>query len=253
MAANSYHRKCEWFPLKSLGWVQLDRAGNETEEPTYAHRFSLGYDIYRNDRRHQYAYVYRGTDSVLDFLWANLAVFVSLEYKFAEDQFNEFMTNRPKQYRDYEVVIVGHSLGAGLALRQSLIGPFDAFVFDPTPRLFRLSPPPYKPAKRIVVFQRDEILTILRARTSAWYDTTKSGGAVYRTDHTFGPHVDQKRGFGKQIALHDMFKLAENIRAEGARVNPRLTKAKLSPRPNAECHLPSERKRTEQVAEWRQF
>ena len=54
MAANSYHRKCDWFPLRTIGWVQVDLAGKPTDDPTYSHRFSLASDIFRNDRRGQF-------------------------------------------------------------------------------------------------------------------------------------------------------------------------------------------------------
>jgi Lipase (class 3) len=168
MAANSYHGP-KWFPLQSLDWVQIDRAGIETNEATYSRRFSLAFDIFRNDPLHQYAFVYRGTDSVLDFPWANFAPVVSREYLAADWHFRKFVRSLPKPYRDYEVVLVGHSLGAGMALRESVLLGFDAFVFDPSPRLFGPSIPRYKPANRVAVFEKGEILSLVRAKTTSWY------------------------------------------------------------------------------------
>lgn len=231
MAANSYHRKCDWFPLRTIGWVQVDLAGKPTDDPTYSHRFSLAYDIFRNDRQHEYVFVYRGTDSLLDFGWANLAP-VSAEYKLAEQHFDKFLNSLPPQFKQYKIVLAGHSLGAGLALHKSIRG-YDAFVFDPSPRLFGPSSSQYRKGRRVVVFQKGEILSLLRDRTSLWY--TAATGGVYQTEYDFGPEVNRKHGLAKRVGLHDMFKLAENIRAEGAQVNPRLNDAKLSRRPGAEC------------------
>jgi hypothetical protein len=232
MTANSYHHKCDWFPLQPLGWVQVDLSGKQSDDPTYSHRFSLAYDIYRNDRQHEYVFVYRGTDSLLDFAWANLAPFVSLEYRLAERHFNKFLNSRPPQFKQYKIVLAGHSLGAGLALHESIRG-FDAFVFDPSPRLFGPSSSQYRKGKRVVVFQKGEILALLRARTSLWY--AAATGGVYQTEFDFGPEVNRKQGISKRVGLHDMFKLAEHIRAEGAPVNSHLNEAKLSRRPEAEC------------------
>jgi hypothetical protein len=239
MAANSYHHKCDWFPLQSLGWVQVDRAGKQTDNATYSHRFSLAYDIFRNDRRHEYVFVYRGTDSPLDFGWANLAPFVSAEYRLSEQHFDKFLNSIPPQFKHYKIVLAGHSLGAGLALHESIRG-FDAFVFDPSPRLFGPPSAQYRKGKRVVVFEKGEILSLLRDRTSLWY--TAATGGVYQTEFNFGPEVNRKHGLAKRVALHDMFKLAENIRAEGAQVNPHLNEAKLSPRPGAECESASQKK-----------
>jgi hypothetical protein len=236
MAANSYHRPCVYFPLKSLGWVQVDRAGNETAGPTYARDYSLGYDIYRNDRRREFAFVFRGTDSVLDFMWANLAPFVSPQYVFAHERFNEFLHNRRPPYDAYKLVVVGHSLGGGLALHESLSHEnIEAYVFNTSPRIFRGSRRDYGPTKRIAVFQNGEILSMFRDRTSLWYLATKPSGAVYETNYDFGPEVDGKRGLAKQIALHDMFRLAETMRAAGSIENRSLAKAKMARRLDPAC------------------
>ena len=234
MAADSYHNPY-WFPVKSLGWVQIDLAGNETGEATYSHRFSLAYDIFRNDRLRQYAFVYRGTDSLLDFPWADLAAFVSTEYLAADREFRKFLSNRPKPYQKYKIVLVGHSLGGGMALRESVLLGFDAFVFDPSPRLFGPPIPEYVPARRVAVFQKGEILSIIRSRTTSWY---KAMNTVYQTEFPF-PGIDQKHGVARWVALHSMTQLAEGIRAKGAPENPKLKNAALKERPGSHKQLPT--------------
>jgi hypothetical protein len=228
MAANSYHHKCEWFPLANLGWVQLDLAGKPTDEPTYSHTLSLAYDVFRNDRRREYVFVYRGTDSYLDAIWSNLAPFVSPAYVFGDTHFDRFLETR--QFTKYKIILAGHSLGAGLSLHKSIRG-YDAYLFDPSPRIFGPPASEYRPATRVVVFEKGEILTTLRDRTSLWY--TAATGGVYQANFDF--HVNSKHGVAKAIALHSMFKLAEGIRARGAVVDPRLNLAKLTPRPGPGC------------------
>jgi hypothetical protein len=234
MAANSYHGT-ESFPLKSLGWIQIDRAGNETGEPTYSHGFSLAFDIFRNDRLRQYAFVYRGTDSLLDFPWANLAPLVSKEYLAADWYFRKFLSNRLKPYQNYEIVLVGHSLGGGMALRESVLLGFDAFVFDPSPRLFGPPIPRYKPAKRVAVFEKGEILSIIRGPTTSWY---KAMNTVYQTEFPF-PDAERKHGVARWVSLHSMPQLAEGIRVKGVRENPTLEKAALRKRSESRKPLPT--------------
>lgn len=218
MAANSYHHERERFEVESLGWVQVDRAGNRTCEPTYSSGFSLAYDIFRNDARKEYAFVYRGTDSILDFLWANLAVFISPQYELADWHFKQFLKKVPS---NYTVVTVGHSLGAGLALRESVLHGKDAIVFNPSPRLFGPPVRSYQKATRIVVFQKDEILSAIRRRTSTWYLATENG-AVYESNFDFGRDLQRKPGLKRWIGLHSMSKLAAAIAADGAGKDPRL-------------------------------
>jgi len=225
MAANAYHGP-KWFPLKSLGWIQIDRAGNETGDPTYSHGFSLAFDVFRNDRLRQYAFVYRGTDSLLDFPWANLAPLVSKEYLAADWYFRNFLSSVRKPYQNYEIVLVGHSLGGGMALHESVLLGFDAFVFDPSPRLFGPAISRYKPAKRVAVFEKGEILSILRSRSTSWY---KAMNTVYQTEFPF-PDAERKHGVAKSVSLHNMTQLAEGIRAKGAGENPKLEGAALRKR-----------------------
>jgi Alpha/beta hydrolase family len=181
MAANAYHNPDKRFPIEDLGWVELNQAeiSTRSDAPKY-HRFSLAYDVLRNDSRREYAFVFRGTDSYLDFLWANLAVGTSREYGFADREFRAFLQNRPRPYRDYKIVLIGHSLGGGMSLRESVVYGKPAIVFNPSPRLFGPPAPEFKVARRDVVFETGEILAPLRARTSAWYLATKRGdGTVY--------------------------------------------------------------------------
>lgn len=224
MAANAYNHK--EFPVERLGWHLEKTSTNSAHDKTQKHRFSLAYDIYRNDRRHEYAFVFRGTDSYLDFLWANLAIGTSFQYNSAETEFTTFIVETEKKkppYKNYKVVLVGHSLGAGMSLRESVRYGRDAFVFNPSPRLFGPPVPKFKPARRDVVFEEGEALQPLRDLTSAWYLATKRGdGQVYRVNYHFGNGAETAHGFSKMKKLHDMAWLAQGIVNQAAEVDPRL-------------------------------
>ena len=166
-------------------------------------------------------------------MWANLAVGKSSEYGLAETEFAKFLRDRPQAYQKYSIVLVGHSLGGGMSLRESVVYGYDAFVFDPSPRLFGPPVPKFKPARRVVVFQTGEALAPLRSRTSAWYLATKAGdGKVFQVDFPFGPDVDSAHGWKKMVELHDVTKLAEGIRAEGETVRPELRATRMRPKRN---------------------
>jgi hypothetical protein len=228
MAANAYNPEKQ-FPIERLGWTRLKRTGNSAHDTTQNHRFSLAYDIYCNDSRRQYAFVFRGTDSYLDFLWANLAVGTSLEYGFAEREFVKFrreVEKKPAPYNDYKIVLVGHSLGGGMSLRESVVHGVPAIVFDPSPRLFGPAVSKFEVARRDVVFEKGEILAPLRERTSAWYLATKRGeGTVYEVNYDFGKEANNAHGLSKMAKLHSMPLLAAGIVEKGVAADPRLRNA----------------------------
>jgi hypothetical protein len=60
------------------------------------------------------------------------------------------------------VVVVGHSLGGGLALSVSVWNGVDTYTFDASPRIFDGLGDHQKPAERVLIFQKGDILEKFR-------------------------------------------------------------------------------------------
>lgn len=162
MASNSYHkpdRVC--FPVELLGWHQVDLAGNPTDAPTQSHTFSgLAYDFYEKIGTNRMVIAFRGTDDLIrDYLWANLALPPwNLQYRQARNEVGAYMA----AHTNKNITVVGHSLGGGLALCVSVHHGLQAITFNPSPRVFDGIGDFHEPAERVIFFEDDEILEIVR-------------------------------------------------------------------------------------------
>lgn len=169
MASDSYHSENKiFFPLKAAGWQQVDLNGKPSTEATASHCFTgLAYDIFeeidprdRSKNTNRVIFAFRGTDSKWDYFVSNFTPFISPAYKQAVKSVREYIDAHP----DKKVLIVtGHSLGGGLALSVSVKLGIDAVVFDSSPRLFDGLGDNHKPANRVLIFQKGEILEKLRS------------------------------------------------------------------------------------------
>jgi hypothetical protein len=122
-----------------------------------------------------------------------------------------------------------------MALHESVLLGFDAVVFDPSPRLFGPATSRYKPAKRVAVFEKGEILSLLRSRNTSWF---KARNTVYQTEFPF-PDAERKHGVAKWVSLHSMTQPAEGIRAKGVLEDPELAGAELRKRSESRKRHPA--------------
>ncbi len=161
LSSNSYHSEDRVrFEVEKLGWVQVDGEGNPTPEPTKTHPLSgLAYDIFEKQGSNEVVFAFRGTDSKIDYLTANLAVPpFNFQYRQARKEFGQYL----QQHSNKNVVVTGHSLGGGLALSVSVHHGVAAITFDPSPRIFDGLGDLHEPAERIVVYEDGEILQVFR-------------------------------------------------------------------------------------------
>lgn len=157
MANNAYHSaKKIYFPVELAGWQLMDKKGKPSKKPT--HDGAVSYDIYVNNETNVSAFVFRGTDSVKDYILSSLSVPISIGYLSARKRLREYMEENKKR----EVIAVGHSLGGGLALSCSVHLGVDAYAFNSTPRIFDGFGDHHKIAARVMVSQSGEPLEKLR-------------------------------------------------------------------------------------------
>lgn len=164
LASNSYHdEKKRHFPVEKAGWILVDRDGDPTDEPTKESRFSgFAYDIYEEQATNKSVIAFRGTDSKQDWLTSNLAVPFSIPYKQAGKAVRRYLKNNASR----NLVVVGHSLGGGMALSTSVRYGVPAITFDPSPRIFDGIGDHHEAAMRVVIYQKGEILNAVRERWS---------------------------------------------------------------------------------------
>jgi putative lipase involved disintegration of autophagic bodies len=215
MSSNSYHKDDRpRFPLEEIGWKQIARDGKETTEPSYSFWLTgLSFDIYKKNSVNEYVFVYRGTDSKIDYLTASIPItfFMSPQYKSANKKFRQFIASIPK---DSKVTVTGHSLGGGLALSASVRYGQDAVVFDSSPRIFDGLGDEHLPAKRTAIYQTGEVLEKFRKMSTKYPD-------VVGPENTYISNFD----FG-DVSPHSSYALATNLLAFGATFSPELQKIK---------------------------
>lgn len=154
MASNSYHSETtfsipNWTPTKHY---RGDRAGN----------YEVGFqaDQYDNETAKEIALVFRGTDIGSVDNKANFAMWwpwsdarAPAQYQFAQNIAETIRSEKP----NYKIILVGHSLGGGLAFHASWnIANSETYAFDPSPRVWASGDP--KPGNRYVVREHGEIL-----------------------------------------------------------------------------------------------
>ncbi|SFF79930.1 lipase family protein [Neptunomonas qingdaonensis] len=213
MSANAYKKKAKRvrFDLNKLGWQQVDLNGKLTDKPAKVHKISgLAYNIYEKVGTNKVVFAFRGTDSKNDYLWANLSVPpFNFQYRQARKAIRKYLI----EHRNKDVVATGHSLGGGLALSVSVRLGVKAFAFDPSPRVFDGLGNVHKPAERVIVYQKGEILRLVRKLWKKDNEVVKRKN-VYECNY---PKVFK----GKSKHRGDL--LAKGLLVEGATANPELS------------------------------
>lgn len=196
IAANTYHKKTRvCFPVELLGWVQVDVDGKPTNRPTAEKRSGLAYDIFEKKNSDVVIFSFRGTDSRVDYLWANLAVWpFSWQYTQAKKEFSKYLEKHPTK----KVTLTGHSLGGSLALSMSVRWGINAVVFDASPRIFDGLGDYHKDAERILIYQKGEILEVVREYWKKISEVIKPT-SIYTASFNFGRTNKHRADF---LALH---------------------------------------------------
>jgi putative lipase involved disintegration of autophagic bodies len=183
MSANAYKKKKGRyrFDLERLGWEHVDLDGESTNVPTKEEASGLAYNIYEKVGTNKTVIAFRGTDSKKDYLLANLAVWpFNKQYRQARKAVKKYLNENSER----SILATGHSLGGGLALCVSVRQGIEAITFDPSPRIFGgiFSLP--EPAERMIVFQKGEILEIVR---KLWKKDDEAVGKedTYQCDYDF--------------------------------------------------------------------
>ncbi|NVK41585.1 MAG: hypothetical protein HWE39_10110 [Oceanospirillaceae bacterium] len=171
MCSRTYIRDPERteFPIEHLGWRKVDLKGNSVpkDENSYAPHSMAGkvlsnlqFDIWEKEGAQDTIFAFKGTDEKIDWLVSNAALGISIPYKSAKKKVHNYRKRFPSRH----VSITGHSLGGGLALSVSVWLGLDSLVFNSSPRIFDGWRNANEPAERIAVFQRGDVLSILRNR-----------------------------------------------------------------------------------------
>ncbi len=215
MSANAYRKKPGRirFDLKDLGWEQVDLNGEPTDKPAKKFKISgLAYNIYEKRGSNKVVFAFRGTDSKRDYLWANFAIPpFNLQYRQARKAIQRYLLENSHK----NVVATGHSLGGGLALSVSVHHGIKAFTFDPSPRIFDGMGNMHEPARRVIVYQKGEILQIAR---KLWKKDNEAvdRNNVYKCDY---PKVF------KGSSRHRGDLLAKGLLSDAVSVDPQLDPA----------------------------
>lgn len=169
MASNAYADDPEKtrFPLERLGWKKVNLQGQPVPESMNSYQpktvvgdlFSnLQFDIWEDTNSARTVFAFKGTDEKIDWFAGNVMLGISIPYKSAKKHVREYRTAHPGR----SVTVTGHSLGGGLALSVSLWEGVDAVVFNTSPRVFDGMKNQNKPARRLAVFQENDVLQKVR-------------------------------------------------------------------------------------------
>lgn len=171
MSSNAYANDSDKtsFPIESLGWRKVDLQGNPVAESknSYTSKTLVGsifsnlqFDIWEEKNSNQTIIAFKGSKKIIDWINGDLAIGISIPYKSAKKHVKDYMKANPER----KVSVTGHSLGGGLALSVSFWEGVDAIVFNTSPRIFDGVSNANHSAKRLAVFQHDEILQTIRKR-----------------------------------------------------------------------------------------
>lgn len=172
MSSNAYVDDVQktHFPLERLGWKKVDTRGetvpagrNSYSPRTFVGDFfsNLQFDIWEHSSSNRTVFAFKGTQEKIDWISGNLMIGVAIPYKSAKKHVHDYMQSHSGRL----VSVTGHSLGGGLALSVSFWEGVDAFVFNTSPRVFDGSRDNNRAARRLTVFQEDDILQKIRR----WY------------------------------------------------------------------------------------
>jgi hypothetical protein len=205
MSSSAYREQERQFQLGKIGWKKIDRNG-QIKSDQASHSYTAGkffgfgsgmvFDIWKKDGTEQVVFAFRGTDEPGDWVKANLAIPFSVPYKSARKNLRNFIADNPNCK---VIALTGHSLGGGLALSCSVDQGIDAYVFDSSPRVFDGWGDRHKPAKRVSVHQKGEILEKARHRYLKFHEVV---GIQYEADFPFGK---------TSRAKHSSYELAKHL------------------------------------------
>lgn len=200
LASNAYHdNKKRYFPIDKAEWVLVDRDGDPTDEPSKESKLTgFAYDIYEEQTTNKTVIAFRGTDSKKDWILANTAVPFSIPYKQAGRAVRRYLKNNASR----NLVVVGHSLGGGMALSTSVRYGVPAITFNPSPRIFDGIGDHHETAMRVVIYQRGEILNAVRERWPKIKEVVNPED-IYECSYDFkgeNPHKSDILAF--EMALH---------------------------------------------------
>ena len=119
---------------------------------------NLQFDIWESVDKPITIFSFKGTDERIDWFTGNLAIGFSVPYKSAKKHVKKYMDKHPGR----EIILTGHSLGGGIALSVSLWLGKDAYVFDPSPRVFDGLKNANEPAIRKIIYQKGDVLNSIR-------------------------------------------------------------------------------------------
>lgn len=208
LASNSYHDESKrHFPVDKAGWVLVDKDGDPTDEPSKENKLTgFAYDIYEEQTTNKSVIAFRGTDSKQDWVLSNFAVPFSIPYKQAGRAVRKYLKNNSSR----NLVVVGHSLGGGMALSTSVRYGVPAITFDPSPRIFDGIGDHHETALRVVIYQSGEVLEEARKRWLKIKEVVKPED-IYTCSYNFN---------GENAHKSDI--LAFEMARHGASSNPKV-------------------------------
>lgn len=195
MASNAMHKADRvHFDLSTLGWKQVDLSLIETNNPAYSNWFTgLAFDIWVHEKSGIVVIAFRGTDSKWDYPVANLALPLSIPYKSAKKKVSSFIESNRIDHN--KVVVVGHSLGGGIAASVSASprvnpGPsgYPAYLFNSSPRIFDGLGDIHLEARRVLIYQEGEVLNIPRSFWTKFWDVVGEAYHIDRNNSGFNTH-----------------------------------------------------------------
>ncbi len=186
MASNAYlDPNRTYFKLDGLGWEKVDLEGNPTKRNSYSPSWigkifsNLQYDIWESTNSNKTVISFKGTDEKIDWT-TNFWIGPSVAYKSAKKHVKKYQEKNPER----DVVVVGHSLGGGLAISVSLWLGVDAYAFNSSPRVFDGWGDNSEEATRKAIFQEKEILSILRSLWPKFHEVMNEED-IYQTSFDF--------------------------------------------------------------------
>lgn len=166
MASNAYLKSDRvYFPIEELGWIRVDLKGQPTDKNSYSPKSFLGkifsnlqYDIWEHNASNTTVISFKGSDEKIDWILANFSIGLSIPYKSAKKHVKNYKREHPHR----KVIVTGHSLGGGLALSASVWEGVDAYVFNPSPRIYNGLKNNSAEALRVAVYHERDTLENIR-------------------------------------------------------------------------------------------
>ena len=148
MSANAYDKG---FQIEIPKWTRVKRHLRQE------HGFSA--DVYVSDTKKDVVIAYRGTDDLKDWIFGNADTDVNGQYADADKIF----ATVSNEFSEANIMVVGHSLGGGLALHVSITHKdVNAVVFNTSPRVFVSKDVQRYKNKIVLIYETGEILTVVR-------------------------------------------------------------------------------------------